>query len=773
MQTKAAERMRRMRARRKAGGTVGNILFERSDWRLFTDPRTLPQKAGCEPDQIGRVILKELVDNALDTGAAEVRLDGDDASCVVSDNGPGLDRDTVLRVFAANRPLVSSKLQRLPTRGMLSNGLRVVMGAVAAYNGKISVTTRGERFDLVHNSVRGVTEMRSAKPAPVTPGLTVELLFPQPLFDPNDFDFARQAIRVAADGTCYRGPSLPAWYSPRGLHELLAAAPEDIAPCAVIEEVFRIADVAPDSPDWAETLIAASATLRGKDIGELGEAAFPGCYRRRCDMTTIDGAEIPFCVEAWALARAMEKGEDSYTQFHPLINRSNAVAKVDAYANSTGLRLSGCGVDVKLSGPKRAVYFVDLSVITPFLRLTGDGKAPYLADFNEAIGDAVKGAAGEAYRNLIRPRASMSVGDAAWEVMEEAYLKASDDGTLPAKARQIMYAARGRILELTGLKKFSDKYFTQSLLPDYLQGNADETADWDVVYDARGHLVEPHTDKQVALGTIAVRQYVGQRPRRHNRPALASGLLYPTAGPRDRYRNILFVEKEGFDELFEAVQLAERYDLAIMSTKGMSVVAARSLLDEVAPSLDHIFVLHDFDISGFSIFGTLGTDSRRYTFTNDVEEKIIDIGLRLPDVEPMSLEPETVEVKSREARRMTLHEHGASIAEIKFLAPYNEGEPCRRVELNAMTSRQLVDFVEAALEAHGVAKVMPAAEVLHQHARHRLETKLTGELIAAHAEVIARRAAATELPDNLATQVAELLQLEPALSWDQALARLI
>ena len=148
MQTKAAERMRRMRARRKAGGAVGNILFERSDWRLFTDPRTLPQKAGCEPDQIGRVILKELVDNALDTGAAEVCLDGDDASCVVSDNGPGLDRDTVLRVFTVNRPLVSSKLQRLPTRGMLGNGLRVVMGGVAAYGGTITVTTGDHKYEL-------------------------------------------------------------------------------------------------------------------------------------------------------------------------------------------------------------------------------------------------------------------------------------------------------------------------------------------------------------------------------------------------------------------------------------------------------------------------------------------------------------------------------------------------------------------------------------------------------------------------------------------------
>jgi len=78
------------------------------------------------------------------------------------------------------------------------------------------------------------------------------------------------------------------------------------------------------------------------------------------------------------------------------------------------------------------------------------------------------------------------------------------------------------------------------------------------------------------------------------------------------------MSKEGFDELFEAVQLAERYDLGVMSTKGMSVVAARNLIDSLAPHFDNILVLHDLDVSGFSILGTLGTDSRRYTFKYDL-----------------------------------------------------------------------------------------------------------------------------------------------------------
>src|SRR6516162_3817813 len=70
-----------------------------------------------------------------------------------------------------------------------------------------------------------------------------------------------------------------------------------------------------------------------------------------------------------------------------------------------------------------------------------------------------------------------------------------------------------------------------------------------------------------------------------------------------------------------------------------------------------------------------------------------------------------VEVKNRATRRATLGRHGATPEEVEFLTPY-DGD-CRRVELNAMTSRQLVDFVEAALARYGVAKVIPDDEVLN------------------------------------------------------------
>ena len=51
-------------------------------------------------------------------------------------------------------------------------------------------------------------------------------------------------------------------------------------------------------------------------------------------------------------------------------------------------------------------------------------------------------------------------------IADAAYMKASANGRFFANARQIMYAARPLVLEITGGKCWSDdSYFTQQLLP--------------------------------------------------------------------------------------------------------------------------------------------------------------------------------------------------------------------------------------------------------------------------------------------------------------------
>ena len=107
---------------------------------------------------------------------------------------------------------------------------------------------------------------------------------------------------------------------------------------------------------------------------------------------------------------------------------------------------------------------------------------------------------------LIRASDYHNFRSAAFEIMEEAYLKASADGTLPASARQLMYQARPFIQEQMGGQQLNDQYFCQQLLPDYVEENG---VDWDITYDDRGHFAEPHTDFSIGLGTLGVREYLG------------------------------------------------------------------------------------------------------------------------------------------------------------------------------------------------------------------------------------------------------------------------
>jgi hypothetical protein len=248
--------------------------------------------------------------------------------------------------------------------------------------------------------------------------------------------------------------------------------------------------------------------------------------------------------------------------------------------------------------------------------------------------------------------------------MESAYLKASGNGEYPANARQIMYAARPHIQKVTG-RELHDSYFTQTLLPDYLNETG---VAWDVVYDARGHFNEPHKGQSFGVGTLEVRNYLAGLHDPELVDAELSQAKVETRGPSGNFGAVLFIEKEGFDPLLKAAQIAEKYDLAIMSTKGMSVVAARALADEMCHDHDiPLLPLHDFDKAGFSIAGTLQRDTRRYEFQNNI--RVIDLGLSLEDVEAMRLECEYQHHPKADKNALiaNLRENGATDSEIAFM----------------------------------------------------------------------------------------------------------
>jgi hypothetical protein len=350
--------------------------------------------------------------------------------------------------------------------------------------------------------------------------------------------------------------------------------------------------------------------------------------------------------------------------------------------------------------------------------------------------------------------------EAAWEVMEQAYMAASAGGRLPAMARQIFYQARPKIMQLTEDKQLHYGYFSQTLLPDYIE---EKGVSWKVVYDARGHFEEPHTERRIGCGTIEVGNYLHAMRKAKITEADFEDAKVDIVGPSGNLAGVLFCEKEGFGPLFKEVNLANRYDLMIVSTKGVSVTAARQLIDRICGEHDlPLFVLHDFDVAGFMILGTLHRDTRRYQFGSHIEP--IDLGLRLEDIGDLEREPAAATKTSDDIIREQLEQNGATEDEIDILLT-------DRVELNAMASDDLIEMIERKLKDAGLEKVIPNDDLLKETYRAFHQSDELREAF----EEIQEGFKATEItvPKNLHKRVRKILKENPDLRWDDAVRNVL
>jgi len=338
--------------------------------------------------------------------------------------------------------------------------------------------------------------------------------------------------------------------------------------------------------------------------------------------------------------------------------------------------------------------------------------------------------------------------DAAFMFMEQAYNKASSNGKFYANARQVMYAARPLIIGVMGVNVWNDKtaiYF-QTLLKDYIEG---KNPSMKVVWDARGHLREPHTKHEIGLGGAEVMKYRRDQTGSVNEAETVSfDTQIRTIGPTNRYGAVLFIEKEGFDEQLEDAGIAEKWDIAIMSSKG---IPNKATCDVGAMVGVPVLALHDFDLAGFKIVRTLRRGTRLASGINN----LIDIGLRLEDVK--GLDPEPVTYNQREDPKNYLRLCGATPEECDFLA-------YKRVEINMLSTEELIKFLERKFIEHGVKKVIPDEETLQMAYRRavfcqEMEEK-ANEIQIEHEDL--------EVPDDLEQKISDSLAENPSQSWDEA-----
>ena len=227
-----------------------------------------------------------------------------------------------------------------------------------------------------------------------------------------------------------------------------------------------------------------------------------------------------------------------------------------------------------------------------------------------------------------------------------------------------------------------------------------------MVYDDRGHFMEPHTNRVVGLGTLNVRGYLSRVQPLELEDADFAPASVNTFGP---------------DGGFGA----------------------------------GVLVLHDFDSAGIIIKDTLENDTRRFSYSSP--PNVIDLGLHYGDIAGLPSEPHNSNISDER-----LSQAGLGQDAIDFLTT-------QRVELNAMTSRQLIDFVEDKLKQLGIQKVPPDAKTLAStYQMFAASDRLSKAFDELKEKPEDEDQETITVPDDLEAKVKAKLEENPDVTWHRA-----
>jgi len=744
-------------------GAPQNLKFEREDWALFRTVEGLQQKAGVERGKLRRLALKELADNALDEGG-QVRIGElpNGRGYFVQDGGKGIDGTPaeIARLFSISRPLVSTKLLRLPQRGALGNGLRVVAGSVLASGGTLTVITRNRRIEL-QPQYDGTTKVLRTTEVDFPTGTRIEISFGSALpADPETLRWAELACHFAR-GKVYAGRSSPWWYDAAQFHELLYASGErpvrDLiasldgctgATAGMVVATAKLSRTVCNKVgrERARGLLEAARRhakpVSPERLGAVGPDVLTDCaYAMASGIAEFGSgaptAKIPFVVEVWARKLAWTPD----TQLLVYVNRTPVTGEIHAARDKRDIDAFGCGLSHNIAQASReAQFLIAVNLTTPYMPITSDGKEPNLEPFLRAIVTAT----GKAVRKAHRPTAGgrISQKDIVLDNLDDAIATVSGDGEFRFNQRQLLYVLRPIVKDETG-KALSTENFN-SIITDYENKNGEI----DGMYrEPRGAIYHPHRDETITLGTLMVEDY--------ERPAWT-------------FNKLLYIEKEGFSEALKAARWAERHDCMLMSSKGFTTRAARDLVDKLAEHDEPctIFCVHDADAYGTMIYQTF-QEATKARGARKIQ--IINLGLEPWEALDLGLEVEDVEAGER------LKPVADYVRERDDVTPdgdeWEEWLQSHRVELNAMTTPQFIEWLDGKMANYD--KLIPPPDILAAELRERVEEKVRTTVvnrILREANVDAQVAAALadiEPPNNatLATGIRQLFKATPDAQW--------
>ena len=267
--------------------------------------------------------------------------------------------------------------------------------------------------------------------------------------------------------------------------------------------------------------------------------------------------------------------------------------------------------------------------------------------------------------------------------MDDAFSLASTNGKYAITARQMWY----KIREISGAPDEAYTAFTQTVLTEWIN-NHPEYED-KINFANRG--VFYIGDKQDGLGTANVRNFInniGKAPNTFNCYGGVSDNVYidDNFNVEYKYDKVLYIEKTGFDDIFKAEKIGEKYHMIIVSGQGFATRAAKTILYALQNKGLKLYCMHDLDISGVNIFKSFQTTNDKFEHPIDIE----DLGITIEDVYRYNIQPEQVEKgKSDRDKLLSMSDEYRSFFD--GVTHYN------RVELNAFTTEQILEIMDRKL----------------------------------------------------------------------------
>jgi hypothetical protein len=664
----------------------------------------------------------------------------------------------------------------------------------------------------------GIFGLQGDQPGDSVEGLTLTAIAGDAPFIENNLSWAENAIELAqqSDAAAFTGRPSPHWFDVDHFRVLLRSAVGNItirqflgeldgctgskAQTTIAAQFLRRTAGSLDAAEAGQLLASAQAATRApkpKALRPLGSDAVVTAGYAIAEGTFTEGqhaphAEVPFLVECWADAFRFRPEEHPDRLTAALyMNRTVALTTCVGAVFHGRLDLTITRTPIRVTVPAGPYYDITINITSPMFRLTSDGKTPDCHPFHdalvEAIGKAARQAGGDIASQIsadakhaaahqqqqqrveaeiqwltdrkarehrlaqiaaeaAERKKKPTIRDVVLEILPGAIEIESRSGLL-FNTRRLLYRIRDEVLSRAG-NELKQKYF-DSLITEIEAEQGDLSPL--LIREARGNFSVPHRVGTTPLGTLTVRAF--------QRPVWV-------------FNKIVTIEKEDLRRMLQEAEWDRRNDAFLMSAVGFNTRAGRDLIDKIAATTEpvQVFSIHDADSFGTMIQHTL----QHATLARAARKiEVIDLGLQPWEGVALGLSIERAPIRRTKDGKPIRRAVGAYVLTERSLAPTGETWEAwlqhRRVELNAFTSQELIDWLDHKMVEHDAGKLIPPDDILQDGFGERIRERAEQAVVVGIDQRLYARIAAIEAERDAATapikfRIAEISAPRPP-SW--------